>query len=102
MANRFGLGVQTEMRALKSTFCIMRPDLLSAYAQSVTAANGMPSPEFWQIIADSIEFSVDQLHKVRLVSIFPSPIPSHPCLVSLWQCLNASRDVDFSESWCLS
>eukprot|EP00208_Stichococcus_sp_RCC1054_P002814 CAMPEP_0206138138 /NCGR_PEP_ID=MMETSP1473-20131121/3103_1 /ASSEMBLY_ACC=CAM_ASM_001109 /TAXON_ID=1461547 /ORGANISM="Stichococcus sp, Strain RCC1054" /LENGTH=603 /DNA_ID=CAMNT_0053531477 /DNA_START=134 /DNA_END=1945 /DNA_ORIENTATION=- len=56
-----------ENRALKSTFCIMRPDLLSAYAQELAATQGMPTPGFWKGIADSIDFSEEQLHKVRLI-----------------------------------
>lgn len=45
---------QAENRALKSTFCIMRPDLLSAYAQELAATQGMPTPGFWKVPTTSL------------------------------------------------
>jgi hypothetical protein len=56
-----------ETRALKLTFCMLRPDLLSAWAQYAAEQRGMPTAAFWRGIADSLTVDNEQLHKMILV-----------------------------------
>jgi hypothetical protein len=61
------LQLLAETRALKLTFCMLRPDLLSAWAQYAAEQRGMPTAAFWRGIAESLSMDPPQLHKMVLV-----------------------------------
>lgn len=46
---------------------VVLQDLLSAWAQYAAEQRGMPTAAFWRGIADSLDISAQQMHKMILV-----------------------------------